>query len=583
MLKKLYLLKKQLSCHAEFISASKIEILKQVQNDIVLRRYKKLIFLTSVIFLLFPLIVFALPFAPTILTIEGQNVSGGQMAYTNKIINIQVTGNAESYKKIKLYKDGDYATSIGETISDPATGAWTASIPLSAGTHTVTAKASEVLYNGTLTNGPVWVAGKDGFGLQFDGINDYVSLGDPKGLQINGDITMEAWIKTTSGAAFQQIIVDSAAAGVDRNYEFRLDNGILAFFHGNGAIGTTYSSGTSVNDGNWKHVVFVADYPNYYFYVNGLQVSTGAMTFNITDPPAASTKCIGGHTWTEYFDGAIDEARIYKNALTPGEVAARYNNNPVATGLVAEWKFDEGAGITAYDTHATTDESSPSNVANVTIDTQAPTFYFYGNYTRGTGLGIRRSSWQVNSWNFLASDSPMAEWGNETNTAVAQWNSIVQFQIEWNNDLGGSGVDWPDSAKIIIDEIDGAGGNVITNLGGTTTIVDDKIARWTSNAGQYIWGNTARGGAQASIFVHGKMYRATFEIKDKAGNLAQYKKEWVCDNNPPPAGMGIDINDIDHFLLHQANQRITNAIAERLNIPAGKMISNIEIIDLLRY
>jgi len=37
----MYLLKKGLSCHAEMNSASKIEILKQVQNDIILRRYKK--------------------------------------------------------------------------------------------------------------------------------------------------------------------------------------------------------------------------------------------------------------------------------------------------------------------------------------------------------------------------------------------------------------------------------------------------------------------------------------------------------------------------------------------------------------
>ena len=38
----MYPLKKWLSCHAEFISASKIEILKQVQNDIILRGYKNI-------------------------------------------------------------------------------------------------------------------------------------------------------------------------------------------------------------------------------------------------------------------------------------------------------------------------------------------------------------------------------------------------------------------------------------------------------------------------------------------------------------------------------------------------------------
>ena len=41
-MKKMYLLKKWLSCHAEFISASKHEIPKQVRNDIILKRYKKI-------------------------------------------------------------------------------------------------------------------------------------------------------------------------------------------------------------------------------------------------------------------------------------------------------------------------------------------------------------------------------------------------------------------------------------------------------------------------------------------------------------------------------------------------------------
>jgi len=55
-MKKMYLLKKQLSCHPEFISGSKIEILKRVQNDIILRRYKK-IFKAIFIFLLLPIII----------------------------------------------------------------------------------------------------------------------------------------------------------------------------------------------------------------------------------------------------------------------------------------------------------------------------------------------------------------------------------------------------------------------------------------------------------------------------------------------------------------------------------------------
>ena len=81
---------------------------------------KKIFFLTLSIFLLFTLLVFAAPFSPTILTIEGQNVSGGQMAYTNKIVNIQVSGNSEGYKKINefpnYYSNGDKSLLFGKEL-----------------------------------------------------------------------------------------------------------------------------------------------------------------------------------------------------------------------------------------------------------------------------------------------------------------------------------------------------------------------------------------------------------------------------------------------------------------------------------
>ncbi len=40
--------------------------------------------------------------------------------------------------------------------------------------------------------------------------------------------------------------------------------------------------------------------------------------------------------------------------------------------------------------------------------------------------------------------------------------------------------------------------------------------------------------------------------------------------------LNMPMEQIDYLVLHQANQRIINAVAERLNIPKGKIISNIE-------
>ena len=47
---------------------------------------------------------------------------------------------------------------------------------------------------GTLTNGPVWTAGKNGNALSFDGVDDKVSL--PSTLDISAlPLTLEAWVR----------------------------------------------------------------------------------------------------------------------------------------------------------------------------------------------------------------------------------------------------------------------------------------------------------------------------------------------------------------------------------------------------
>ena len=44
------------------------------------------------------------------------------------------------------------------------------------GVGTTAADSSGYKNNGTLTNGPMWVAGKFGKAMQFDGVDDYVTV-----------------------------------------------------------------------------------------------------------------------------------------------------------------------------------------------------------------------------------------------------------------------------------------------------------------------------------------------------------------------------------------------------------------------
>jgi len=163
-------------------------------------------------------------------------------------------------------------------------------------------------------------------------------------LHWEGNGTFEAWIKTTEASPTRMIFTDCVSANNYRDYCFFIsssgtDGSTLRFLHGNGStLDYLYDDGVdsegnpvNIDDGNWHHVVYVADFPNDYLYVDGREVETDAMDFGLIhttdpDPANAGSPCIGwnGGTGTGDFFGYIDELAVYNEALTADEVKQHY-------------------------------------------------------------------------------------------------------------------------------------------------------------------------------------------------------------------------------------------------------------------
>ncbi len=199
----------------------------------------------------------------------------------------------------------------------------------------------ETFNDGTLKNGPQWVDGKFGKALSFDGVDDYVDCGNDSSLNLDNEVTVEAWIKP--------IAVPSSGEGLASKAD--LSYGLT--YYGNGQVYFyTYSgshfSTTSLPTGEWSHVVGTYDGTTRRLYVNGV------LKDEDNDPGlslSSSAKFKIGY-YSGYFNGLIDEVRIYNRALSEAEIKAIYQNNTfIREGLVAYWRFDEGSGTTAHDTH----------------------------------------------------------------------------------------------------------------------------------------------------------------------------------------------------------------------------------------
>ena len=181
--------------------------------------------------------------------------------------------------------------------------------------------------------------GKYGDSLLFDGVNDYVNLGDTA----NGDydaMTVEAWIKRTSDepSGWRTPLHRNDGTTVGSSVFFI---GLEATSHhitttiGAGASGPTYQSGGTnivAELDTWYHVVNSWDGTTATVYVNGVEIMdyplTSANFKALTATKGAAVTRIGasGDSTGYLFKGNIDEVKIYSRALSPEEINASYDN-----------------------------------------------------------------------------------------------------------------------------------------------------------------------------------------------------------------------------------------------------------------
>jgi hypothetical protein len=182
---------------------------------------------------------------------------------------------------------------------------------------------SEGGHTGTLTNGPSWDTGAIDGGLSFDGSNDYINVPHDDTLSLTGGMTFTAWANTldTSGA-YKAILAKDTPGNGQSNYWFGIWDDELVFgFWASGSFRTVKTSSSNLQSGTWYHLAASFDNASdvVRLYVDGIEVHVGAITYEPTTETA--DLWIAHSVDGEYWEGTLDDIRIYNTVLSEGEIS----------------------------------------------------------------------------------------------------------------------------------------------------------------------------------------------------------------------------------------------------------------------
>jgi hypothetical protein len=187
----------------------------------------------------------------------------------------------------------------------------------------------------TSVNGPI-----DQKAIRFNGTTDIISALDT--IIIDYPLTLATWINTTDTSKQAALSISSSGTANKHHSVGTNIGGVGMYQLKNDGIGSETLVGTTViADEEWHHVVGVsAAHNDHKLYIDGtlVAVNTDTRTIDNTRNQWSVGARINDATPLEFFDGDIDDARIYSTALTASQVQSLWSDG-AALGYRGRYDF----------------------------------------------------------------------------------------------------------------------------------------------------------------------------------------------------------------------------------------------------
>ena len=312
--------------------------------------------------------------------------------------------------------------------------------------------------NGTMTSMSTAsspIVGVKGQALNFDGVDDSISIGIGTDYFPMDTFSMCSWVKSpglADGMTLNGIlsITYGLSISLDNSGRFlsRMDNGVTAI---------NVSAGDNLADNEWHWVCLTFDGINRHMFVDGVnKLSTPTTWLGTTRWPtnAGNIGYENNNKTICKFNGSIDEVLVYNRALSVDEISALYKLgtrkaqvkttgsnkmkintstvNRLTDGLVGHWTFD-GADMD-WSTNTVIDRSGQGNNGTITnmSTTASPSIgkfgqaLYFNELDDVVNLGKKSILMDPNSFGGVMGASTISLWVKKTDpVGVTRYNVMT--------------------------------------------------------------------------------------------------------------------------------------------------------------
>lgn len=165
--------------------------------------------------------------------------------------------------------------------------------------------------------------GKPDSAYAFNGSNNYLNCGNSTNLDITQSITLSAWVKHRTGtpSSWEDMFMKG---NTSYGFQFYATQGFFTF-HLTSNGWRNLSANIKPTAGQWYHIVGTYDGSTQKIYVDGKLNNTSAWAGKIeshpNDPLTVGYKVASDNS---YFNGELDEIRIYNRTLSESDVQTLY-------------------------------------------------------------------------------------------------------------------------------------------------------------------------------------------------------------------------------------------------------------------